>query len=155
MSLTEFLLARIAEDEAAAEAAPGRVWTSYDKDSVAGASVYDEQWVLLYPQIYDHDKALSSEPGATGPKYIELARDDLVAHIARWDPARVLAECEAKRRVIERAVFVDGHGPAVDHLRALDMTTGASGALRDVLGFLAQPYADHPDFHLVWRAPQQ
>ncbi len=63
---------------------------------------------------------------------------------------RVLAECEVKRRIIEREQFVTSHGPAVDHVRALDMTTGATAALHDVLRCLALPYADHPDYRPEW-----
>ncbi len=64
---------------------------------------------------------------------------------------RVLAEVKAQRAIVERAQFVDDHGPAVDHVRALDMSTGAAAALRDVLSLLALPYADHEDFDVSWR----
>lgn len=67
------------------------------------------------------------------------------------EPARVLAECAAKRAIVERFKFVDSHGPAVDHVRALDMTTGAQAALLDVLRLLAQAFADHPAFDESWR----
>jgi hypothetical protein len=92
-----FGTARLDEDEAEATAAPGEHWQAFTEDSIAGASVYDEQWVLLYPVRYDHDSKLSAKPDATGPQYIERARDDLAAHIARHDPARVLREVEAHR----------------------------------------------------------
>jgi len=98
--LTRFLVAGLDEDEAAAKAAPGSQWHATDEDSVAGAAVYDEQWVLLYPEHYDHDNALSAVPGATGPQYIEHARDELAAHIARHDPARVLREVTAKQVIL-------------------------------------------------------
>ncbi len=56
-------------------------------------------------------------------------------HIARWDPARVLAECEAKRRIIEQVRDVKWGGFAV----------------RDtILELLALPYADHPDYRAWW-----
>jgi hypothetical protein len=84
------------------------------------------------------------------PEWTARAEPDWV-HIARHDPARVLAEVEAKRRIIDRAEFVANHGPARDHVRALDMTTGASAALRDVLRLLALPYADHPAYREEWR----
>lgn len=69
---------------------------------------------------------------------------------ARYSPERVLAEVDAKRRILDRAEFVAAHGPAVDHVRALDMTTGASAALRDALRLLALPYAQHPDYRQEW-----
>lgn len=65
------------------------------------------------------------------------------AHIARHDPARVLAEVEAKRDVVrlaERAhdyheTFMNGFGAAME------------GALR----LFALAYADHPDYRPEWR----
>ena len=50
-------------------------------------------------------------------------------HIARWDPARVLAECEAKRQLIERVGNPDWAGFRI----------------------LALPYADHPDYQQEWK----
>ena len=83
MTLTEFLLARIAEDEAAG--------------------------------------------GCGGP---DRACDRLSD---RW-----LAECEAKRRILEQCVrqaeYVDTPADAVTTIR-----------------LLALPYADHPDFRPEWR----
>lgn len=77
--ITEFLLSRIAEDEEAARLSPMRTWEA-------------------------------RIPGTFEPIQILHKRKDVVAadveenaarHIARWTPARVLAECEAKRRIIE------------------------------------------------------
>src|SRR5690242_1162971 len=74
------------------------------------------------------------------------------------DPARVLAECEAKRRIIaaldmtpcpcqraERCVIHDASAgpPALE--RYVDPVTD------DVLAALALPYADHPDYREEWR----
>jgi hypothetical protein len=116
MTLTEFLLARIAEDEAVARAA-------------AGESAY--------------------------PHYGDTAAEEVVAmaegegcalegtqHFARWLPARVLAECEAKRQIVEYAEYL-----AVDPDESgySDGTSGR-GAMERVLRFLALPYADHPDY---------
>ena len=80
--------------------------------------------------------------------------------------ARVLAECEAKRRIVE--VFVAGDGRAKaewqDYSDWLEgkgtderptfagpdpkLLPGLTAALR----LLALPYADHPDFRDEWRA---
>jgi hypothetical protein len=85
MTLIDFLLARIAEDEAVA------------RDSLA-----------LYG------------PGSS-------------LYVARHDPARVLAECAAKRRIIAAHEAADF---------ALN---------DDVIRLLALPYAEHPDFDEAWR----
>lgn len=61
-------------------------------------------------------------------------------HIARQDPASTLRRVEAVRKVIARYEFVTSHGPAVDHTRAMDMTVGATAALRDVIEMLASAY---------------
>jgi hypothetical protein len=55
------------------------------------------------------------------------------------DPGRVLAECEAKRWIVERLMNHDDAG----------ICQGTAVAL---LRTLAQPYAGHPDFREEWRA---
>ena len=57
-------------------------------------------------------------------------------------PARVLAECEAKRRIVEQA---RNYSPELEH--------GDNGewAFDTVLLALALPYADHPDYREEWR----
>lgn len=90
MTLTEFLLARIADDE----------------EDVAD----DEPW----------------DGG--------MCQANVGVHYSR---DRVLAECEAKRRIVEQVS---------------DVTWVGSYAVRDfVLGQLVLPYADHPDFREEWR----
>lgn len=72
-------------------------------------------------------------------------------HIARWDPARVLAEVEAKRRILdlhEQAV-PDGHDQqgyrfACEHC---SQTTPCP-----TLCLLAQPYAGRDGWREEWRA---
>jgi hypothetical protein len=92
VTLTEFLLTRIAEDEIAARMAV----------KAAGAS-----W--------------SSKPRPRG-----FSTD---VHVARHDPARVLAECEAKRVIVKESK------PDEDW----------------VLYVLAAVYADHPDYLPEWK----
>ncbi|MCW2785228.1 MAG: hypothetical protein JWP74_1745 [Marmoricola sp.] len=104
MTLTEFLLARVAEDEAVAERV--YLWSG------AGLDDFDE--------LGD----------------------------------RVLAECEAKRRIVEE------HAPA-EHNPALCGTCvvwadqyEASGIYLPclTLQLLALPYADHPDYDKEWKS---
>lgn len=128
MTITEFLLARIAEDEAVARA------------------------------IYDHDRWILEEDGNGDEWVTEVDRADQhwrVAmtkrighgeHIARHDPARVLAECEAKRRIVDglEAAFVANSNGTFAREKLLGML--------DAVGFIAAVYADHPDFDEAWRA---
>ena len=89
MTLAEFLLARIAEDEQVAR---------------SSLATHEEGEPWGYGHLPDD-----------GP------------HIARWSPARVLAECAAKREIVERFVAWD--------------------AVR----LLAAPYSAHPDYDKDWR----
>jgi hypothetical protein len=77
-------------------------------------------------------------------------------HAARFDPARVLAECSAKRRIV---LACRESGPAVGFLGArppgmADWPLSPHdqhqlAAL--VLAVLALPYADHPEYRQEWR----
>lgn len=77
-----------------------------------------------------------------------------VDHIARWDPARVLAEVEAKRRILAEVVD-DANG--LDISVDLDRRVGtrdetAEPYLGDQLAkLLALPYVGHPDYREEWR----
>lgn len=104
MTITEFLLARIAEDEAVAR----------DVDDVAWAGLFDGTW----GGVNDHG--------------------------ARHDPARVLAECEAKRRIIAGCVDAIGEELTMPY-------GGASGLGQHTVAHLAVVYADHPDYRDEWR----
>lgn len=63
------------------------------------------------------------------------------AHIARWDPARVLAEVDAKRRIIEDAEFWMWN----------DDRGGPDPMSASALRLLALPYADRPGYREQWR----
>ena len=59
------------------------------------------------------------------------------------DPSRMVAECEAKRRVV--AQFIEG-------VANYDIgPQGEVARLTFVLRALALPYADHPDYQPEWR----
>jgi hypothetical protein len=124
--LVEFLTARLDEDEQVARDAAvdaGGTWKP-------GAGVWgdlDE----VFPVVYDE--------GRPTP--------DQAAHIARHDPARVLADVAAKRQLV---VALAGYVPADMHF--LDDVT-ASRAHVALLGLthLALPYADHPDYREEWK----
>lgn len=133
MTLTEFLLARIAEDEAIAREATPEPWV-------------DGEGYVHTDQVGDQVTDFGSTDEAQG------RRDS--AHIARHDPARVLAECEAKRRIVEAALEVLGdlelgEDPLAD---ADDLADGQVWAFAEALRLLASVYADHPDYDEAWRA---
>lgn len=66
-------------------------------------------------------------------------------HIPRWKPARVIAECDAKRRIVTDVgvVVLDPFG--------VQWPEGYKEALEHTLRLLALPYADHPDYDEAWR----
>ena len=151
--LAEWLEVQIAEDERRARAArrdqteidrlsrqPIRtvkddgVWTTgehaMDEREVTGAGIH----------IYD-------EGGHT----LEQA-----VHIATWDPARVLAECDTKRRIIDqwrtaKEVLEDMHAADNTDWEDLEGPYGEIDALDTVLKLLAVPYADRPGYLAEWR----
>jgi hypothetical protein len=120
LTLTEFLLARIAEDEHAARGAR-------PLSELSG-------WV------------------AVGGEDVDRAE----RHFRRWEAARVLAECEAKRRIVAHLasgpVYVGTFGSAVPSTSDfVPGTPGASESASYVLALLALPYADHSDYDEAWR----
>ncbi len=131
MSLADFLLARIAEDEALAR----RAAQEFDGVGVSTRPTWGRrQWEF---RVDRRNPALV---------------DFLVAH----SPARVLAECEAKRRIVEL------HQPRRQHPEwvAMGQLPSCAECGSDVsrrvwpcatIGTLALPYADHPDYDEAWR----
>ena len=162
MKLIEFLQARIAEDEAIAHASikpepetrtyygghsetlvDRGEWSSHERDSYNEARI-DGTFMTIYDEGgHSHDQA---------------------RHIARHDPARVLAECEAKRQLVEqcRPSYVILYRES-ERLLALALsqdqvkTVASSGphwpheGAEPVLRSLAAVYADHPDYREEWR----
>lgn len=141
MTLAEFLLARIAEDEAVARAAfrrEPRRWhgkmTEDDGHWSTGSHEGDAERIDgIGITIYDE-----------GGHSLEQA-----THIARHDPARVLAEVGAKRRIVERH-FLDPGTPSHPMDRAGCAWCDDHWPCED-LADIALPYADHPDYRQEWK----
>ena len=111
MDLTEFLLARITEDEA------------------------------RYRELDEFEAKLNEPWRAFDP----TVRDATQMFMTRAKPSHLLAECDAKRRIIRHAKswLVNDHGRP--HETALRI------AGQETLLSLALPYADHPDYRDEWR----
>lgn len=130
--ILEFLQARLDEDEQTATAAISATfggdstWTS--KDDGTGRQTHG--YVMAdHTAICGHDD------------------DDVLLpiadHIARYDPARVLREVEAKRRVLaDYELYKDAKYP--------DSDGGHAMALEVVLDLLAAVYSDHADYREEW-----
>lgn len=111
-------------------------------------SAVDELITWLRAQLDDDERvARAAWPDCTPDD--PRASDEDIRHIARWDPARVLAEVEAKRRILDLA-------PAAV-MRALgtqdpDFRDGYLDAHEEAVKLLAQPYAGRPGWREEWRA---
>lgn len=118
--LVEFLRARLDERERVARAATGGAWTAF------GIVVEAEDRVeVVYPG--------RDEGGAD--------TEATATHIALNDPARVLAEVEAIRRILDEHHPIDPCDAHDASMRSIDC---------DTLCLLALPDAGHPDYLAEW-----
>jgi hypothetical protein len=158
--LVAFLQARYDEDDQAARDAGGKSW----------------EWEQHYGDM-------CNDPTC---EYGNLATDDTILmsvhaynitvpwqgaeHIARHNPARVLAEVDAKRQLLRDAVSAkhavcedpwytcpaatearDGGECGKDDMRGEPCECGRDDRLHRACRLLALPYADHPDYREEWR----
>ncbi|MFF9910630.1 DUF6221 family protein [Streptomyces sp. NPDC013457] len=109
----------------------------------------DEQTARAHRQAsahwyYDHMAHEVRDEDNAGTVAFTQDRDG--QHIARHDPARVLAEVDAKRRILERhAQCGSGIGRCDDGGHVSEGEACAEQI------DLAAPYADHPDYKDKWR----
>lgn len=125
--LVDFLLARIAEDEADARAADGTRWLHQDKVVTFEAFGPDGDYV-------DASAPISVDTRANG------------WHIVRWSPQRVLAECTSKRQIIA--------ANPIEHVELRRWRDAdpfrVDEQIPEVLRLMATPYADHPNCRPEW-----
>lgn len=136
--VVEFLRARYAEEEAIARAATPGPWKwGVVAPGIKADSVLQGRWVVL----------LTSKSG-------DVSHDDAV-HIARWNPAHVLADLAAKRAILDihetshQRILSECH-VAIEppEWQGPDRSNPACMMVRALLG----PFQDHPDFHPAWPA---
>lgn len=131
--LAEWLLEQIAEDEEGARMPPPGPW-SYDVGEPRESTVF-------------------SDP--TGISVALGWRRD-TQHIARWNPARVLAECKAKRRIIELHQPVPYESDPFEDCPdayACDECQQTAGTYPcPTLRVLALPYRDREGYRREWAA---
>lgn len=135
LTWANWLLGRIAEDEQAArEVQRGQVWGI--------AEERPQRWGDMSPdpEIIGDGKPIIKCNAEYGGYFVAL-------HVERWQPARVLAECGAKRRVIaeyqywHRKLLTNPDYPAL-----ADRYEVAATMLRA----LTTAYADHPGCRPEW-----
>jgi hypothetical protein len=109
--LITWLRAQLDEDERVARAARGERWEA-DGDFIFGAESADEIHFAGMPTVPGHA---------------------IQAYLLNNDPARVLREVEAKRRILDNALF------------GMNSVTG-----EEICRLLALPYADRPGYLEEW-----
>lgn len=139
MDIREFLQARLAEDDALARACDPSAWGangSWIRPAQNGAPAAQGRYVLA----------------ADGEWHVLAKSYDLTPnthHMARHDPARVLRDVEAKRRILA------AYSWALDHRHEDEETgywvaKGGRSTLLDTLHVLAAVWSDHPDYDPSW-----
>lgn len=126
-----------------------------DDDERIARAATDGNWVVDRPILADGVTTdISAEDTTRG--YSSVATDSEgfgacsladATHIARHDPARVLADVQAKRAIL--AQYVADAAPA-EHMRPL-VTAVRQDRMEFVVHALAAVYVSHPDYRPEWR----
>jgi hypothetical protein len=133
VTLTEFLLARITEDEAAAQdCVDSGAWSAFRHEEGLEWWVTSANFGHVVTTGYVGNK--DSRPNAE--------------HIARHDPARVLAEAAAKRAIVDE--FVKRRDAPPESMDVAPEVAKIS-ALKFACRALAAVYNDHPDYRQEWK----
>jgi hypothetical protein len=103
----------------------------------------DEAVALAARAVLDGDGQDSGDDTAWYANLAESSGDSIVA----VPPLRALAECEAKRRIVESARDAEEAG---EHALQTAEEYARAQALEDVCELLALPYASHPDYDQAW-----
>lgn len=106
---------------------------------------------FLLARIAEDRERASAAKWAMQGKWFTSGSDDVERFVHALTPDHVLAECEAKRRMIEAC---QGYQSAAEHNAQMGIADNeavlrAQGA-RHVLRWLALPYRDHPDCDPEW-----
>jgi len=131
--LVAFLRARLDEEKAGAKAATDGPWAAWDGPALHGLGD------LIHPVLTPGQK-----PGSRASIVTASWLD--AEHIASHDPARVLAEVEAKRQLVEAYAEVAANDVDEPYEYAYGWANGLGLAVR----CLASSYASHPDYRAEW-----
>jgi hypothetical protein len=126
--LVDFVRAQLDEDERVARAADAGRWLPEDKG------------------ITFEYRADDFHEGEAQARLVADSRANQ-EHIACWWPARVRAEVDAKRRIVDQCAGLADMGFVGSEWPPGDMSELAA----QVLSMLALPYADQPGYRDEWR----
>jgi len=150
VEISEFLTARLKEDETAAKDA------ACEASSIA---VSDDEGGLARWRAMDGGEGITTESAYAGAAFLVAPmgylEERVAEHVARHDPARVLADIAAKRAVVEHFKVAAEYAQTVDKSQVgvaeAWRVTSIWTQLLHVVKLLAAPYADHPDFRPDWK----
>ncbi|MEU4947712.1 DUF6221 family protein [Streptomyces lavendulae] len=151
--LVQFLRARLDEEEHlaknAADHAAGAIAGKARKAGRFDPPYDGNRWA----NDYDHVFALDGREGQ--PRMVQIAdcggaAYHLTPHIAHHDPARVLAEVDAKRRLLNEYEAARRAAANSDQDN-FDYADAWVHALAHALRFQALPYAEHEEYLDMWR----
>ncbi|NUS14554.1 MAG: hypothetical protein HOY69_24670 [Streptomyces sp.] len=125
--LVAFLNARLNEDEAAAAGT---------LDPAANTGRFRGKRVVRWKVTSNGSGIIDVDGGTLRAKDVFPAEAE---HIVRHDPARVLAEVDAKRRILAECEGVEYQD-----------SRGMASMADNILRLLALPYAEHPDYRPEW-----
>lgn len=143
--LITWLRAQLDEDERVARGATAGPWR-YDPTKHhrrPGTSIFEEGVFTGPPGAEAVCIAVTGETDDT-----QSMAD--AEHIARWDPARVLAEIAAKRAILDSITSRLDHREPDGGWEDADAET--DGMASGTLHLLAQPYAGHEGWREEWAA---
>jgi hypothetical protein len=149
VTILAFVNARLDEREAAAKAATEGEWHWVDPGGKVKQALVAGTW----DRQHGWRTVLPSANGDVYPSCFDAE------HIALNDPAFVLADVAAKRRIVDAALrhlaVIDGEwgcchsAEAIAAGRCPDNSPDQSEIIRQ----LAAPFAQHPDFDPAWAVP--
>lgn len=120
-----------------------------DEDERVARAITAPEWNEGCSWLADLRDPLPSQRRAYGlPKEWQLLTEADTKHIARWDPDRVLAEIDAKRRILDEHQSTR-YGEC-DRCREPGLDRNQTAPCLTVR-LLAQPYAAQPGFRDGWR----
>lgn len=137
MNITEFLNARIAEDEAGAINAAASINRAKNGNGNARAGTHWTANTGMVEGQHTGDWGDSDLWDCEGARSLCVA-EEVADHMARYDPHRVLVECKSKRAIVEIAdgMFWGDYGE--------------NGTARAILYPIAAVYDDHPEYDKAW-----
>ncbi|WP_067891250.1 DUF6221 family protein [Nocardia vaccinii] len=161
MTIEEFIEARLAEDEQIARSAidperPGMHWCWEDGERDPLQPGVEVEGLDTHPISLRTVEEYPTRSVGPLPAFIlaqvEARQQGGLWHIARHDPARVLRQCAAMRKVFEEEHFPDARSCYTCHEIADGPYTNRVPWPCPTVRAIAVIWSDHPDYQEEWEA---